>query len=353
MCDYCAALDLFMTQKTTPPSSSPNGKALYAVFTVLILLFGIGGYFLGKSGNANNVEAAQPEADVSDIAEMREGGYQFINPLLECDHASSRSVKVVALETELRQYVQKVTAAGEAKIVSVYFRDLNNGPWLGINENENYSPASLLKVPILIGVLRKAEQTPGLLSKEIKFERPVDQFQQNITDEMIQPGKSYTVEDLLVRMIKNSDNEAKNLLFNLIGGDFFTKVNSDLGNYIPGMVTEDFMSVRNYSSFFRILYNATYLNKEMSEKALQILSKTDFKVGIVAGLPQGTTIAHKFGERGYADTNVKQLHDCGIVYLPNRPPYLLCVMTRGTDFDQQSRIIADVSAIVYKNLTQE
>lgn len=341
-----------MSQKITPNSSN-SGKIYFAVSALLVIFFGAAGYFLGKQSAEKETAVTEQLPNVGDMAEMREGGYQFINPLLECDHASSRSVKVVSLESELRTYIQKVTAEGSAKVVSVYFRDLNNGPWLGINENENYSPASLLKVPILIGVLRKAEQTPGLLTKSIKYDHPVDQFQQNITDEMIQPGKSYTVEDLLVRMIKNSDNEAKNLLFDIIGNDFFTKVNTDLGNYIPGMVTEDFMSVRNYSSFFRILYNATYLNKEMSEKALEILSKTDFKVGIVAGVPQGTVVAHKFGERGYTDTNVKQLHDCGIVYLPNRPPYLICVMTRGTDFDQQAKVIAEISNMIYKNLTKE
>ena len=71
-------------------------------------------------------------------------------------------------------------------------------------------------------------------------------------------------------------------------------------------------------------------------------------------MPSDIQIAHKFGERGIARVGKpeqKQLHDCGIVYYPKRP-YLLCVMTRGEDFDKQARIIQDISKIVYTKVHQ-
>lgn len=330
-----------------------KNKNLTIILLAVALLCSIGGYFAGKNQQGNAHIDMEQQLSENDVSEVRGGGgYQYINPLLECDnYSASKKTKIVLLENEVRNYVQQVVSSNRAILVSVYFRDLNNGPWMGINENENYSPASLLKVPVLIAVLKKAELTPGLLTSTMLYEQPVDQFGQNITDQqMIQPGNSYTVEDLLMRMIKHSDNEAKNLLFQLIGEEYFQKVINELGLYIPGMVTEDFMSVRNYSSFFRVLYNATYLSKEMSEKALYILSNTSFAEGIVAGVPQGVTVSHKFGERGYRDTNIKQLHDCGIVYPKDRAPYLLCVMTRGTDFKEEGKIIAEISSMVYKSV---
>jgi beta-lactamase class A len=323
---------------------------------LVALLCAVGGYFLGKSQQESAGIQVEQQSSENDISEVRGGGgYQYINPLLECDnYGASKKTKIVLLENQIRDYVQQAVNSNRAILVSVYFRDLNNGPWMGVNENENYSPASLLKVPVLMAVLKKAESTPGLLASTMRYEQPVDQFGQNITDQqMIQPGNSYTVEDLLMRMIKHSDNEAKNLLFNLIGDEYFQKVINELGLYIPGMVTEDFMSVRSYSSFFRVLYNATYLNKEMSEKALYILSNTSFAEGIVAGLPKGVTVAHKFGERGYRDTNIKQLHDCGIVYPKDRAPYLMCVMTRGTDFKEEGKIISEISSIVYNSVVSD
>ncbi|MCW5906745.1 MAG: serine hydrolase [Chitinophagales bacterium] len=332
--------------------SKIDGK-IYLVVIVAIV-FAVAGFFTGKFIQGTSSENENNQETEDHLTELRGGGYRYINPLLECDnYRSSKGTKVTILQQKVQEYINEKLNERSASIISIYFRDLNNGPWIGINENENYSPASLLKVPVLIAVLKKAESDQGLLSRKILYERPVDEFTQNIDDkQMIQTGNSYTVEDLLRRMIEHSDNEAKNLMFMQIGDEFFNKVVTDLGLFIPGYVTENFMSVRSYSSFFRILYNATYLNRELSEKALEILSTTNYKDGIVSGLPKGVVVSHKFGERGYADSNVKQLHDCGIVYPPSGAPYLLCVMTRGTDFKTQAKIIGDISSIVYKELTE-
>ncbi len=99
-------------------------------------------------------------------------------------------------------------------------------------------------------------------------------------------------------------------------------------------------------SFFRILYNATYLDRIASEQILEILTKTTFSEGIVAGVPESTRVAHKFGSRELVDqSGSRQLHDCGIVYAKN--PYILCVMTQGRDFTALANFIKDVSAVTY------
>ena len=110
------------------------------------------------------------------------------------------------------------------------------------------------------------------------------------------------------------------------------------------------MPVRMYASFFRVLFIASYLNKEMSQKALAYLMRSDFNEGIVAGVPPSVLVAHKFGERvSGARLEDRQLHDCGIVYYPNSP-YLLCIMSRGSDFTTLDDIIKDLSLLVYKEV---
>jgi beta-lactamase class A len=245
------------------------------------------------------------------------------------------------------------TRVREKKVlgVSVYFRDLNNGPTFGINEDEKFTPASLLKVPIMMAIFKKAEIDPFLLTSSFTYTGGGDDFTPSFPpSELLEASKSYTVEELIRRMIVYSDNRAKYLLLLNLEKPFLDEVYADLGISIPDVRTpESPISVKNYAAFWRILYNASYLERKYSEKALSMLSQTEFDGGIRLGVPSNITVAVKFGERGGPGDSVKQLHDCGIVYFPQRP-YLLCAMTRGSDFNLLAETIADISRIVYTEI---
>ena len=150
-----------------------------------------------------------------------------------------------------------------------------------------------------------------------------------------------------------SDNEATNLLFQNIDIKELRAIFSDLGISAPNLYdANNLMSVKGYASFFRVLYNASYLNRSTSEQALRLLSLVEYKNGLVAGIPESTLISHKFGERESLSEDkqiVRQLHDCGIIYHPERP-YLLCVMTKGKNFESLSRIVANISRIIYEQV---
>lgn len=312
---------------------------------ISILLVGVSGFFIGK-----HFEKIKKNINCEE-KEVRMPGYKFINPLLECDNLNQTTLSSsMKLEKRIKKFIDSSVSTGHASQISFYFRDLNNGPWIGIGEKDNYFPASLLKVPIMVAMFKKTETDTSFLKKEIKFiENSNTNVIPNIKDSVIKIGNSYSVEKLIYYMIVYSDNNAKTLLLENIEPSFITKVFSDLGIDFPVLDNDkDFMSVKTYSSFFRILYNATYLNKDNSEKALQILSKSDFRQGIPSLLPDSVLIAHKFGERGYVNSDIKQLHDCGIVY-EGKTPYLICVMSRGTNINELTKIIAEISLIVYTN----
>jgi poly(A) polymerase Pap1 len=86
----------------------------------------------------------------------------------------------------------------------------------------------------------------------------------------------------------------------------------------------------------------------MSNKALEVLSQTEFDECIHGSVPEGTKVAHKFGER--KNGKEQQLHDCGIVYYPQNP-YLLCVMTKGKNISELLPIIKHVSKEVYDEVS--
>ncbi len=246
--------------------------------------------------------------------------------------------------------IESLIAAQKATHISYYFRDLNNGSWFGFNEKETFQPASLFKVPLLMYTLREAEQDPQLLDTQIKIEHAAEANQFITSRSSSEVGSTYSIAELASRLILHSDNNAALALVNYFGETKVQEIFSDLGVEVVMKDDDPSISVRDYGTFFRILFNASYLNREMSEKALTLLTETEFDSGIVAGVPDGVKVAHKFGERG--GDKVKQLHDCGIVYA-GTSPYLLCIMTRGSSFLNLSHVIEELSATTYKQVKSQ
>lgn len=326
---------------------SPSTKKIIELSSVVLVSFTVGLavaiYFLPKTTQQLSQEI------------RKNYNYKFINPLLECNNSNiSTNKNLTTLQKSIEFIINQETGNSDITFASVYYRDLNNGPWFGINEKEYFSPASLIKVPVMMAYLKAAEDDPSILQKKIMVTKPFDYSEQNITPtQTLQVDHEYTVDELISRMVIYSDNAAYELLIDNIDNAKIYQVYQDLDVDISKAQEDpngNIITVSDYSSFFRILFNASYLDQEMSEKALSLLSKSEYVKGLVAGVPNNITVAHKFGERQFLPSHEKQLHDCGIVYLPNQP-YLLCVMTRGNDFDKLAKFISEVSKTVYNGVS--
>lgn len=309
------------------------------IYVLLALCLGL---FIGLLINHKHPELKE--------AERHQLGYSYISPLIECFSQKSDSPENNRLQEKIENLISEEVKKGKIIGASVYFRDLANGPWIGINESEKFTPASLLKVPIMISYFKLAENNPDILKKEVLIENNFnnDTTPNILPENKIEKGKTYSILDLINYMIIESDNNAANVLLSQISPEILNKTYKDLGLDLPDVEKpENYMTVKDYASFFRILYNASYLNTYYSELALEILAKSKYKRGIVSGLPLYTKAAHKFGER--KNLGIDQLHDCGIIYKDNKD-YLLCIMTRGREFSDLSSTIADLSRLVYQNV---
>ncbi|HYE22984.1 MAG TPA: serine hydrolase [Candidatus Paceibacterota bacterium] len=287
--------------------------------------------------------------------ELRDTGhYAYISPLLECSDTNILLPQEVReAEQDVREIIERHKKGGNLSIAAVYFRDLNNGPWFGVNVDTLFVPGSLLKVPMMISYLKILEQDPSLAEQEILYEQKMSAAIQNVAvADPLTLGERYSPDELLRRMITQSDNESAYLLYSLLGDERVGEVYTELGLGAPFTGQDYNIRVRDYATFFRILYNATYLSPESSERALELLVQTDFDKGIAAGIPANIPVANKFGERNYVGTSETQLHDCGIVYAKERP-YSLCVMTRGTDIDALSNVIREISSTVYARINSK
>jgi beta-lactamase class A len=318
-----------------------------------LFVVGTGALALGLAGGIWGVPALKTK-DIFSVREIHEQNQRgFTSPLVDFETAREIPEGAAALlKKKLVGLIDDKTRKGTISEVAVYFRDLNNGPWIGINALQNFTIASLVKVPVLIAHLKIEEVNPAHLSERVMFEPPLLPVTQNIApQQQFVVGNTYTVEELLRQMIIYSDNDAKNVLLTHAPFGVINQVYADLGLPLPDpTATEDSISVKRYASFFRVLYNASYLRRDLSEWALKLLTETTYKEGLRGGVPKSIPVAHKFGERYDPATGMRQLHDCGIVYHPTSP-YLLCVMTRGKEFSSLSAFIREVSRIAYETVS--
>ena len=316
------------------------------IILLLLLVFVAGlaaGYYLPKN---------QPQGLLSNCQTK----YSFINPLLGCDlKFAIRKTGYAQLKYKIEAYINSQKSSGNIAQTSVYFRDLVNGPWFGIEEDKNFTPASLLKPPVMITYLKMAEDNPAILNQKLKVTRlPRDVDKQHFKPEKtIRLGQVYGIYNLIERMIVNSDNRASAVLIDHLyqtikEKDPLVSTLREIGTITSLSKPLDEISVKSYASMFRLLFNSSYLSNEMSEKALRLLSKSVFKNGVAGGVPEDVKVAHKFGER-QIDDGLIQVHDCGIVYFPQNP-YIICVMTRGKDFTDLSSVIQEISKMVWEEV---
>lgn len=309
---------------------------------LIALSFGVG---LG----AYAVPFFQHQAIFNDVRDFS-NSYHFINPLLACGQDQNLAKdESDSLRSAFKKVIQTHTNAGDVTDVSVYFSDLNNGPWVGINSTEEFVPGSLLKLPLAMSVFKLAEDDPSLLQKKLLYTGAEVSDSQYFQPAPLAAGE-YPISELVRHLIIDSNNNAANVLANGIGVDAFRATYAHLGIKEPVPNSTDYgVTTMVYASFFRVLYSATYLDDAHSEQLLKYLSEATFTQGLVAGVPNGVAVAHKFGERALGDSLAVQLHDCGIVYVPHHP-YLMCVMTKGTDYTALARTIADLSQVAYNHV---
>ena len=286
------------------------------------------------------------------------GGGGLTNPLLECGiEADELTIGERAeIEKMVTDYVDQATREGRISHAAIYFRDLNNGPWFGINERKEFEPGSLLKLPIAMSIYYWDQRHSGVLDEKLDLTKNATTTGsvENNDDPSLRPVKPgvYSVRDLMGIMLRESNNDAAGRLAAYEGVERMQQIFADLGISPPQDGRSYLTNVKTYGAFFRMLYNASYLGQIDSEEILTTLTQATFRDGLVAGVPSFVKVAHKYGTRVTpGSTAPRQLHDCGIVYV-EKTPYILCVMSQGTSMKNLERFIAGVSKIVYEGVAQ-
>ena len=340
-------------ENTCPEIKKRNWIRKHIIFSLSLAIIGflllIIGFLVGNFANSLSYKSFLSSLT---IKRQNNPAYTFTHPIIDINSADSN---MVGEFNPLTQKIQAVLDSYKNRNVlnrySVYFRDQNNGFWVGINQDSAFNPASMLKVAMAMAVYKQAETVPGFLDKYFVYTPKLASINANLTfaqPTVLKVNTQYKASYLLRKMVSDSDNGAKDILASIVDQSVDKDLFFTLGVPVPtdGSYV---ISTKEYTTFFESLYNATYLSQDYSNTLLDLLSKTNFDDGLVAGVPGNIVVSHKYGE--YVNSNDGsqssiELHDCGIIYEPNEP-YALCVMTEGADENRLADVITKVSKTVY------
>ena len=209
---------------------------------IALALGGVLGYFARGGGS----HVSHPRVSI------RQAENNLIQPLLECEGAESLFADLRPSKQAVEAIIEKAVRAGKIKEASVYYRNLGDGPWFYINPEIRFSPASLMKVPVMVSYLKHSEVDPGILSRRTKFAAATLLSVPRIPPrKILENGKEYSVEELIRHMVAYSDNQAAYFLLTRMDPDALNAIYQDLGIPIPKEQNEEnWISTREYASIF-------------------------------------------------------------------------------------------------------
>lgn len=295
-----------------------------------------------------NVTTSSKPSEVlicEDFTMLREQHLSLVKPLLLLNN-DCESKALIPVKEKVSLLIDSMKSADMLSQAGVYFRELHSLNWTGVNYDKEFFPGSLMKVPLMINVLKAAETNPKLLEQKIPFDKKINTIITETPEIPLIPGSSYSVKELIMSMITDSNNDATSMLFTINNKEKYDNLFSELG--LNTQQPEDLfysISPADYSRFFRVLYNATYLIHENSQFAMEILLKSRFKKGLTKYLPSYAKVAHKFGER-YTSNDLTQFHEAGIIYSGDNP-YLVVIMTEGKNHEQLIECVARISKLLF------
>jgi beta-lactamase class A len=271
--------------------------------------------------------------------------------------------------SSLRMQIEKIAHDAGAEQVGVAFHDDETHQSWSWHGDLWFHAASTIKVPVLLGVYGAIHE--GLLSEESpvhvrnRFFSLADGSRFRVEasrdanpDVQRAVGRTMKVKELAHHMIATSSNLATNLLIDVIGLAEMQRILAPLhldGVELRRGVEDEAawqaglnnrVTAHGLVQALRLIVEERAWSAEVSRRMLDILHQQQFREGIPAGLPEGARVANKTGEISTA------AHDAGIVFLPDREPYVLAVLTQWPPEagGRRREVIARISQCVFEHL---
>jgi beta-lactamase class A len=267
----------------------------------------------------------------------------------------------------LNDELERLAGQRKARAIAVALHDVQSGLRFSLQGDRWFHAASTIKVAVLVAVFRAADEGRLRLDDSLhvrnRFISVADGSPFHLSrDSDAMPelykriGRVAKISELAEGMIVASSNLATNLLLDYVTVEYARNVlrNAQVDGVELRRGVEDHAAhekgINNQvtaNGLLRLLsaLRGDFLSAKSKEQAIGILLEQRFDSMIPAGLPAHAVVAHKTGEISTA------CHDMGIVYLPEREPYLAVILTEfDSDRDGRRETVAAISEAIYHSV---
>ncbi|MEO6638519.1 MAG: serine hydrolase [Ginsengibacter sp.] len=217
--------------------------------------------------------------------------------------------------------------------MGVYVYDLTNDKIAAINADTIYPTASIVKIPILIGIMQKIHSHELLYHQVMTYTDSLFYAEGDDILASFKSGETISIAKLLMLMITTSDNTASLWLQGLSGGALinkyldsfglqYTRVNSrtpgresDRSQYGWGQSTP-----REMATLMKMIVDKKIINTQISEKMLRLLGRQFWDEEALSQIPPDIFTADKTGA-------VDESRD-EIMYVKGSHPYILSIFSK-------------------------
>jgi beta-lactamase class A len=237
-----------------------------------------------------------------------------------------------------RKLQEKITALiqtqGVRGVVGVYVKNLRTGKVAEFQADSLFPTASMVKVPILVGVMDKIEKGELQYNQPLEYKDSLLYAGEDILGSF-KSGEKIALSKVMMLMLTMSDNTASLWLQSLAGtgarinelldslGLPYTRVNSrtpgreeNRKQYGWGQTTP-----REMTTLLEKIYRGEVVSKKASERMLRVLGRNYHDVNGISQVPPYVFVASKTGE-------VNQSRNETLLVMAPHGPYAYTISTK-------------------------
>ena len=170
---------------------------------------------------------------------------------------------------------------------SFFFEDLKSGYVYGYNENVSMTAAGCMKLPIAVSLIKAVENKKVDFMDRVKIQTSDKVYGTGIIHEFNE--REYTVFELMVIMLIQSDNTAANKIIDIVGMEQInediiamglknTRLNRKTNDERTAITdVENITTAYDLSKVWKHLSNGTFLSKDNGQMLIDILRRQQIK----------------------------------------------------------------------------